>query len=89
MKNINVLIVDDDRDFAESLAMVLDGRGYQVDTVHSGEGAIRKFREKDFDIAFIDVKLPGKNGVESFMEIRKIKPEARVVHGKFVLILTH
>jgi len=79
MKNINVLIVDDDRDFAESLAMVLDGRGYQVDTVHSGEGAIRKFREKDFDIAFIDVKLPGKNGVESFMEIRKIKPEARVV----------
>lgn len=75
----NVLIVDDDEDFAESLAMVLEGRGYQVELANSGEEAIRKLRENDYAITFMDVKMPGKNGVESFLEIRKFKPDARVV----------
>lgn len=74
-----VFIVDDDEDFAESLAMVLEGRGYQVELASSGEEAIRKFRENDYAITFMDVKMSGKNGVESFLEIRKFKPDARVV----------
>ena len=79
MTKLKILVIDDDQDFAESLALVLEGRGYQVDVGHTGEEAIRKFRDNDFDIALIDVKLPGKNGVESYMEIRKFKPDARVV----------
>ena len=79
MKKIKILVIDDDQDFAESLALVLEGRGYEVEVGHTGEEAIRKFRDNDFDIAFMDVKLPGKNGVESYMEIRKFKPNARVV----------
>ncbi len=79
MKKIKILVIDDDQDFAESLALVLEGRGYEVEVGHTGEEAIRKFRDNDFDIAFMDVKLPGKNGVESYMEIRKFKPDARVV----------
>ena len=69
---INVLIVDDDRDFSESLAMAVESKGFVVERAFSGEEAIEIFRERDFDIAFMDVKLPGKNGVESFMEIKKI-----------------
>ena len=79
MDNLSVFIVDDDDDFAESLAMVLESRGCQVEIAASGEEAIEIFRTKNFDIAFMDVKLPGKNGVESFLEIRQFKPEARVV----------
>lgn len=79
MKKLKILVIDDDQDFAESLALVLEGRGYEVEVGHTGEEAIRKFRDNDFDIAFIDVKLPGKNGVESYIEIRKFKPDARVV----------
>jgi DNA-binding response OmpR family regulator len=79
MKKLKILVIDDDQDFAESLALVLEGRGYEVEVGHTGEEAIRKFRDNDFDIAFMDVKLPGKNGVESYMEIRKFKPDARVV----------
>ncbi len=79
MKKLKILVVDDDQDFAESLTLVLEGRGYVVEVAHTGEEAIRKFRDNDFDISFMDVKLPGKNGVESFMAIRKFKPDARVV----------
>ena len=79
MHPLRVFIVDDDRDFAESLALLVEGRGYQVELAFCGEEAIAKFREQDFDITFMDVRLPGKNGTESFLEIRKFKPSARVV----------
>ena len=79
MHPLRVFIVDDDRDFAESLALLIEGRGHQVELALSGEEAIAKFREQDFDITFMDVRLPGKNGTESLLEIRKFKPSARVV----------
>lgn len=79
MNTLRVLIVDDDQDFAESMAEVLEAQGHACELVFSGEEAVRRFGEEDFDIAFMDVKLPGKNGVESFLEIRKLKPHARVV----------
>jgi CheY-like chemotaxis protein len=79
MNSLRVFIVDDDLDFVEILAMLIKGRGYQVELASTGEEAIEKFRQQDFDITFMDVKLPGKDGVESFLEIRKLKPSARVV----------
>ena len=85
MSPLRVFIVDDDQDFAESLALLIEGRGCEVELAFSGEEAIEKFRQQQagkkppFDITFMDVKLPGKDGVESFLEIRKFIPSARVV----------
>jgi two-component system response regulator HydG len=79
MSSLRVFIVDDDRDFVASLALLLKGRGYQVELAFSGEEAITKLREQDYDIAFMDVRLPGKNGTESFLEIREYIPSARAV----------
>jgi len=74
-----VLVVEDDRDFAESLVIALGMRNCQVDIAHTGEEAIRKFREFPYDIAFMDVKLPGKNGVQVLAEIIDLVPQARIV----------
>ncbi len=79
MKPTRVFIVDDDRDFAEGLAMLLQVEGYETVLAFSGEEALEIFRREDFDITFMDVQLPGMNGVESFFEIRKIKPDAKVM----------
>lgn len=74
-----VLIVEDDPDFAESLMIALGVRNCNVDIARTGEEAIRKFRNLCYDIAFMDIKLPGKNGVESLAEIRGFCPAAHVV----------
>ncbi len=74
-----VLIVDDDHDHAESLADVLEMRGHPVELAHSGEDAIACFREAEFDLVLLDVKLPGINGVETFLELKQIRPTARVM----------
>ena len=74
-----VLIVEDDPDFAESLMIALGVHNCDVDIARTGEEAIRKFKSMCYDIAFMDIKLPGKNGVESLVEIRGFCPNAQVV----------
>ncbi|MBT5666669.1 MAG: response regulator, partial [Rhodospirillaceae bacterium] len=74
-----ILIVDDDFDFAESVSDILEMSGHDVVTVHSGEAAIECFRTESFDLALIDVQMPGKNGVESFLEICAIQPRVHAV----------
>ena len=79
MSPMKIFIVDDNRDFAESLADLLKLDGHQVELAFDGETAIENFRNRHYDITFMDVKLPGLNGVESFFEIRKINPQAKIV----------
>ena len=74
-----VFIIDDDRDHAESVADLLEFKGYAVELAFSGEEGVQRFRERDFDIVMMDVRLPGMNGVETFFEFRKIRPDARVL----------
>jgi two-component system, NtrC family, response regulator HydG len=75
---LRILVVDDDHDHAESLAEVFALEGHETRVVNSGEEAILAYETDNFDIAFIDVMMPGKNGVESFLEIKRQKPDARV-----------
>lgn len=75
---LHILVVDDDRDLADSLAELLELEGHRVRTVYSGPEAVEAYRECDFDLAFMDVMMPGKNGVESFFEIRRTTPTAQV-----------
>ena len=77
-KQLEILVVDDDVDNANSLAEIFEMEGHRVTTANSGKDAIRAYEAKNFDIAFMDIAMPGKNGVESFFEIRKFKPRARV-----------
>jgi len=74
-----IFIVDDDRDHAESVADVLMLHGYTVDIAFTGEEGIARFRAQEFDIVLMDVRLPGMNGVETFFELKKIRPQARVL----------
>jgi CheY-like chemotaxis protein len=77
--SLHVLIVDDDRDHAESVADILEMRGYAIDIAGSGEAGVAKFGEGGFDVVLMDVKMPGMNGVEAFFAIREIKPDAQVL----------
>lgn len=77
-RTLRILVVDDDIDHAQSLGELFELEGHAVTVVNSGEDAIHAYRSATFDVAFMDVVMPGKNGVESFLEIRRMRPEARV-----------
>lgn len=77
-KGLQILVVDDDKDNANSLAEIFEMEGHTVTRAHSGKEAVTEFRSRNFDVAFMDIAMPEKNGVESFVEIRKFKPKARI-----------
>lgn len=77
MKINNILIVDDNKDLAQCLSILLQEEEYNVTVVFNGEDALTKAREQHFDLAIIDVKLPGINGIEVFSTLRKITPETQ------------
>lgn len=72
-----LLIVDDDRDFAEGLAEYLELCGHRVDIAFTGEGGIEAAGRTAYDTLLMDVGLPGLNGVESLREIKRSQPEIR------------
>lgn len=74
-----VLVVEDDRDFAESLVIALGTRKCEVQVAPTGEDGVRMFSNGSFDITFMDIKLPGKNGVQCLAEIMASSPDAKVV----------
>ncbi len=77
-RSLRILVVDDDKDNANSLAELFEMEGHRPHAVYDGEGAIAAYLKEDFDIAFMDVMMPGKNGVDSFLEIKRLKPAAHV-----------
>lgn len=78
VRALRILVVDDDEDNAQSLGELFELEGHRATVVHSGTAAIEAFRTTAFDLAFMDVMMPGKNGVDSFLEIRNLRPDAKV-----------
>ncbi|MFX1538048.1 MAG: response regulator [Promethearchaeota archaeon] len=76
MKSPRILVVDDDKVMAETLADVLEASDYDVTTVHSGEEATKIVKQEKFDIGLLDIKMPGINGVEALKQLRKSLPDA-------------
>jgi DNA-binding NtrC family response regulator len=75
----HILVVDDEEAMTESLAAWLREDGYTVDTASSGREAIEKARAREYAIYFLDLKMPGLDGIETMMEIRKLQADASVI----------
>ena len=76
---ISVLLVDDEKDFVESLAERLELRDFNVTTALSGNDAINLVKDNEYDVIVLDVKMPGKDGIETLKEIKNIKQLPQVI----------
>jgi len=74
-----VLIVEDENIMRDSLRDWLKDEGYEVDTAESGEEALQKIGEKEFGVAVLDLRLPGKDGLEVLREATARNPKFKGV----------
>jgi len=80
MKNqVRILVLDDNVDVALGLAEILELHDYVVTVVHDGKSAVSAFTNGQIDLGLFDVRMPGMNGVEAFIEIRRRDPHATVL----------
>jgi DNA-binding response OmpR family regulator len=74
-----LLLVDDEEQFVETLSERLSMRDYDVTTSLTGENAIEKIKNFNFDVVILDVRLPGIEGTEVLSEIKSLKPLTEVI----------
>lgn len=71
----SILIVDDDDSVRRTLALILEEKGYIVDTAETGGEAIRKSMENFYNLALIDIRLPDMDGIRLLTEMKETIPK--------------
>jgi DNA-binding NtrC family response regulator len=79
MEDFSVLLVDDEVEFLDVLMKRLKKRKLKLVAANSGEEALRLVRENPVDVAVLDVKMPGMDGITVLREIKKINPSIEVI----------
>ncbi len=74
-----ILVVDDDQNLLKVINMRLDAHGYRVSTAFKSEKAVKSARAEVFDLALVDLKLNGENGIDLMGELHQINPEMPVI----------
>jgi DNA-binding response OmpR family regulator len=75
MNVARILIVDDEPDTCANLSDILTDLGYQVDTAHDGFAALELVERNTYDIALLDLRMPGMDGLELYRRIRQASAE--------------
>ena len=67
----HILVIDDEEAVRKSFVLALEDTGYIVDTAESGTKGVQMQTEKKYDVIFLDLKMPGLNGIETLKIIRE------------------
>jgi excisionase family DNA binding protein len=77
--DFRVLVVDDDPDVGSLFQRLLVGESQSVAVARDGYEALEKVKDVKYDLIFLDVRLPGMNGVETLEKIKSMSPDSVVV----------
>jgi DNA-binding response OmpR family regulator len=75
----NILLVDDEKDFRETLVKLLARRGFGVVTAEDGAHALRMVLRGGIEVVLLDLKMPGLSGIDTLREFKRIDPALEVI----------
>lgn len=78
-ENLRILVVDDEQDYCDVLKMILEGRGYAVETCNDGREALTLLEKGSFDIVVSDLNMPVMDGYELLREIKSRDYDCEVI----------
>jgi CheY-like chemotaxis protein len=87
MKNLRVLVVDDEENIRLLFKEELEDEGYTVEIASNGFEALEKLKNANFDIVVMDIKMPGMDGIQTLNAIKNINKDQPVIlcsaYGEF------
>ncbi len=78
-RNIQVMVVDDDRRMVKTICDILKIQGYEVVEAYSGEEAIEKMRSDISDCVLMDIRMEGIDGIETLKRLKEVYPALPVI----------
>lgn len=75
----NILIIDDEKNICTTIQGILEDEGYESNFALNFSDGFKKLKEETYDILFLDIWLPDKDGIQGLEEIKKYFPELEVV----------
>jgi len=79
VEKMKLMLVDDEERFLSSIAKLLSKKGIDAVTATSGAEAIEKLKRQTIHVVILDVKMPGMDGNETLVEIKKLFPMVEVI----------
>jgi len=78
MESAKILLVDDEQEFTDILSERLTDRGYNVESAKDGFEAINKVGGSNYDAIFLDLAMPGIDGIETLKKIIAKNPDLQI-----------
>lgn len=75
----SILIVDDEKAIRKTLTEILSYEGYKIEDAENGEDALKKLKEKSYDVVLCDIKMPKVDGLEFLEKSREINPDIPII----------
>jgi DNA-binding response OmpR family regulator len=74
-----IMLVDDNNDHLKLFTMILQEKGFSVETFSDSAAALLKFRPNYYDLLILDFRMPNLNGLDLYRIIRKLDPTAKAI----------
>jgi CheY-like chemotaxis protein len=74
-----ILVIDDEAHIRATIAAGLESKGFEVDTADNGQSGVGAFQRSHFDLAIVDVYMPGMDGVKVIKTLRQLRPGLPVI----------
>ena len=79
LKNTKILLIDDDEWIRDAMTLFFESEGCQIMALETGEEALVEIHRQNYGIVICDYKLPGIDGLQLLKEIRKVKPDTKMI----------
>ena len=79
MEKTQVLVVDDEQDFATALVERMQNRGLAAECVFSGEDAVERVKSHHFDAVVLDLAMPGMDGIETLKAMLSVNADLQII----------
>ena len=78
-KDVNILVVDDEEIVRDSLCSWLKEDGYQAEAAEGGLKALEMMKQRSWNVLFVDLKMPGMDGLEVMRKVKEVQPEIPII----------